>query len=115
MGHWADVAKVVNDRMQARDISQRELAERSGVSTATLRKIQQGQEQARNRSTLANISRALGLPEDHLSRVAEGLAAAGAPNDDPAALRRELADLQRRVGAIEQRLQMPPTGHQQTA
>jgi transcriptional regulator with XRE-family HTH domain len=113
LGHWADVAKIVNDRMAARGISQRELAERSGVSTATLRKIQQGQEQTRTRSTLASISRALGFPEDHLWRVASaGMAAAEAPGDDPEALRREVADLRRRVGAIESRLQMSDAGHE---
>ena len=114
MGHWADVAKVVNDRMAARGLSQRELAERSGVSPATLRKIQHGEEQTRNRSTLANISRALGLPEDHLWRVAAaGLDAAGVSNEDPESLRRELADLNRRVVAIESRLEMDDAGHQQ--
>ena len=107
MGHWADVATVVNDRMAARGLSQRELAERSGVSPATLRKIQHGEDQARNRSTLAGLSRALGFPEDHLWRVAiEGLSAAGRADDETGTLRREVADLQRRVGAIESRLRM---------
>lgn len=107
MAYWADVATVVNDRMTARGISQRELAERSGVSPATLRKIQHGDGQARNRSTLAGLSRALGLPEDHLWRVAmEGLAAFGAGDDETGTMRREIVDLQRRVGAIEARLHM---------
>ena len=114
LGHWADVADAVNDRMAAQGLSQRELAERSGVSPATLRKIQHGDEQARNRSTLANISRALGWPEDHLWRVSsDGLDAASPPDDDPANLRRELAELQRRVGAIESRLEMTDAGSQQ--
>ena len=113
MGHWTDVAKAVNERMASRGLSQRELAERSGVSPATLRKIQHGEEQARNRSTLANISRALGWPEDHLWRVSsDGLASASLPDDDPASLRRELAELQRRVVAIESRLEMTDTGSQ---
>ena len=108
MTHWADVATVVNDRMAARGISQRELAERSGVSPATLRKIQHGDEQTRNRSTLAGLSRALGFPEDHLWRVAmDGMAAAEqGGGDDAGAMRREVADLQRRVAAIESRLNM---------
>jgi transcriptional regulator with XRE-family HTH domain len=114
LGHWADVANAVNDRMAAQGLSQRELAERSGVSPATLRKIQHGDEQARNRSTLANISRALGWPEDHLWRVStDGLDAASLPDDDPASLRRELAELQRRVGVIESRLEMTDAGSQQ--
>jgi transcriptional regulator with XRE-family HTH domain len=105
--HWTDVAAIVNDRMAARGLSQRELAERSGLSPATLRKIQHGDEQARNRSTLAGLSRALGLPEDHLWRVAmDGRAAAEQDGDETGTLRREVADLQRRVAAIESRLKM---------
>jgi transcriptional regulator with XRE-family HTH domain len=105
--HWADVAAVVNDRMATQGLSQRELAERSGLSPATLRKIQHGVDQARNRSTLAGLSRALGLPEDHLWRVAtDGLAAAGQDGDETRTLRREVTDLQRRVAAIESRLRM---------
>lgn len=108
MAHWADVAAVVNDRMLTQGISQRELAERSGVSPATLRKIQHGDEQARNRSTLAGLSRALGLPEDYLWRIAmEGAAAAEqSGGDDAGSLYRKVADLQRRVTAIESRLKM---------
>jgi transcriptional regulator with XRE-family HTH domain len=102
LAHWADVATVVNDRMAARGLSQRELAERSGLSPATLRKIQHGDEQARNRSTLANLSRALGFPEDHLWRVAlDGLVAASGSGDEGSSLRAAVTDLQRRVGAIE--------------
>jgi transcriptional regulator with XRE-family HTH domain len=107
LGHWVDVATVVNDRMTARGLSQRELAERSGLSPATLRKIQHGEDQARNRSTLAGLSRALGFPEDHLWRVAmEGLNAAGTADDETGTLTREIADLQRRVAVIESLLRV---------
>jgi hypothetical protein len=59
-------------------------------------------DQARNRSTLAGLSRALGFPEDHLWRVAmEGLNAAGPADDETGRLTRAVADLQRRVAAIE--------------
>jgi transcriptional regulator with XRE-family HTH domain len=105
--HWDDVATVVNKRMASRGLSQRELAERSGLSPATLRKIQHGEDQERNRSTLAGLSRALGLPEDHLWRVAmEGRAAAEADGEESGVLRGEIANLQRRVSAIESRLKM---------
>jgi hypothetical protein len=67
-------------------------------------------DQARNRSTLAGLSRALGLPEEHLWRVAmEGRAAAEQAGDETGVLRREVADLQRRVAAIESRLTMDRT------
>jgi transcriptional regulator with XRE-family HTH domain len=105
LAHWADVAKVVNDRMAERGITQRELAERSGVSVATLRKIQGGGEQQRTRATLANVSRALGLPDDYLSRVSQGDKPAASGSDkELSAVRAELADLARRVEALESRL-----------
>jgi transcriptional regulator with XRE-family HTH domain len=108
VGDSAAVARVVNDRMQERGITQRELAERSGVSVATLRKIQHGVDQVRNRSTFANISRALGFREDHLWRVwAQGASTSAETDPAPSAvedLRRELAELQGRVEAIEARL-----------
>jgi transcriptional regulator with XRE-family HTH domain len=99
--HWADVAKVVNDRMNERAITQRELAERSGVSVATLRKIQGGGEQQRTRATLANISRALGFSDDYLWRVSQGDTPAAGSDDGLTALRADLADLARRVEALE--------------
>ena len=108
MGYWADVAAIVNGRMADQGMSQRELAERSGVSPATVRKIQHGDEQARNRSTLTALSRALGLPDDHLWQVAvSGQApepAAGEGADGP--LRLQVAELERRVSVIEERLRI---------
>jgi transcriptional regulator with XRE-family HTH domain len=105
LGYWADVAKAVNDRMAELVITQQELAERSGVSPATLRKIQAGDEQKRTRSTLANVSRALGFADDHLWRVSRGeRSVAAAPNGDLSALRSEVADLARRMDALESRL-----------
>ena len=117
MAHWADVAAVVNGQMAAHGVSQRELAERSGVSPATLRKIQHGDEQARNRSTLTAVSRALGLPDDHLWRIATAApAAASAAGSQPGGdLGGRVAELERRVNAIEERLRISasesgPTG-----
>ena len=101
LAHWADVAKVVNDRMTERGITQRELAERSGVSVATLRKIQGGGDQQRTRATLANVSRALGFPDEYLWRVSQGDTPSTGPDDGLSAVRAELADLARRVGALE--------------
>jgi transcriptional regulator with XRE-family HTH domain len=103
---WASVAKVVNERMRERGLTQRELAERSGVSVATLRKVQHGLPQARNRSTLANISRALGFRDDHLWRVASEAALTAHEEAEASAieaLRSDLADLRKRVEAIEAR------------
>ena len=104
MNDWAAVAKVVNDRMAERSITQQELSTRSGVSTATLRKIQAGDPQQRTRATLASISRALGLDEDHLWRASRGESPTGDPQGDLSALRTEMADLARRVEALESRM-----------
>ncbi|MFG2002127.1 helix-turn-helix domain-containing protein [Spirillospora sp. NPDC048911] len=108
MGNWTAVAKVVNDRMRELNITQRELAERSGVSPATLRQIQQGVARQRSRSTLAAISRALGLPEDRLREVSLDGRYSETPDDVEASslgqLREELAELRGRVEALESHL-----------
>ncbi|MGH3321325.1 MAG: helix-turn-helix domain-containing protein [Streptosporangiaceae bacterium] len=113
MNGWDAVARVIADRMAERDLTQRELAERSGVSVATLREIQRGIDRRRSPVTLAAISRALGFPDDHLRRVLrEGhlpasTVAAGVPQAVAQRLdqlRSELDDLHRRVRDIETRL-----------
>jgi hypothetical protein len=56
--------------MDTRRIGQRELADLAQVSAATLRALQRGSGERRVRdSTLSAVSRALGLPHDHLRRV----------------------------------------------
>lgn len=102
VSHWADVAKAVNDQMNERGVTQRELSDLSGVSVATLRKIQGGGEQKRTRSTLAAISRALGLADDHLWRISRGETPDASPEGgELAALRAEVADLKQRVEVLE--------------
>lgn len=104
MDHWADVAKVVNERMAERSITQQELAALSGVSVATLRKIQAGVSQQRTRGVLANISRALGFADDHLWRVSRGESPTAESQGEVSALRAEVSELTRRVEALETRL-----------
>ncbi|MEV6985016.1 helix-turn-helix transcriptional regulator [Sphaerisporangium sp. NPDC051017] len=109
MADWAAVAKVVNDRMAELGMTQRELIERSKVAPMTIRQIQQGVDRKRNRNTLVAISRALGLPDEHLSRVAaESHPGAGGGDEAEGAtiadLVRELAALRDRVDVIETRL-----------
>lgn len=100
---WALMARVVNDQVAERGMTQRELAERSGVSEATLRKIQSGGEQRRTRATLASISRALGFPDDHLWRVSRGATDPGQTwsDDELSALSAGLADLTRLLQSPE--------------
>jgi transcriptional regulator with XRE-family HTH domain len=90
--------------MAERSITQHELAALSGVSSATLRKIQAGVPQKRTRAVLANVSRALGLSEDHLWRVSRGEPVIDVPGGELSALRSEVASLAQRVDALESRL-----------
>ena len=106
MADWAAVSKAVNERMNELGLTQKKLAELSNVSLSTLRKIQHGHPQQRNAVTLTAICRALRLPDDHLQRLAEGDSPTAAlPNDsvELTALRTEVADLRKRVEAIEAR------------
>lgn len=111
--NWKAVADEMNTRMGQLGLSQKELAERSKVSTATLRLMQQGADAARSPITLAAVSVALGWPSDYLADVAAGRPTSpGAPSDlhelvaglkgEVADLREELSALQKRVEAVEQ-------------
>jgi len=68
--NWRAVASAINARMVELPMTQRELADRSGVSVATLRELQHATA-ARKRSdrTLAAVSDALGWPEGYLKAV----------------------------------------------
>lgn len=105
MADWQAVARLTNERMQEVTMTQRELSERSGVSIATLRRIQHGENQARSRATLASISRALGFPDDHLWNIAMRRTA-GTDDDGhgDVQIREELAELRHRVERIEEQL-----------
>jgi DNA-binding Xre family transcriptional regulator len=98
---WAEVARVVKDRMAELSMTQRELSEKSGLSTATLRKVNPDKPQRLTQSTLTGISRALGFAEDHLWRVSRGEPTTGEPDGELSAMRADLADLARRVEALE--------------
>jgi transcriptional regulator with XRE-family HTH domain len=70
---WQGVADAVNERMAALRIGQQELAEASGVSVSTLRKVQHGSTGRRVQNpTLAAIARALDWPDDYLIRLVAG-------------------------------------------
>jgi transcriptional regulator with XRE-family HTH domain len=103
---WQAVARLTNERMRELAMTQRELSERSGVSIATLRRVQHGENQARSRATLTNVSRALGLADDHLWNIAMRRSGTRtkANGQADAQIREELAELRRRVERIEERL-----------
>lgn len=100
------MATAINTRMAELDVTQAELAQRSGVSPATLRKLMRNYpDKSPSRRTLDDISKALRWPAGHLSHVLNG--------DDPAKLdsgseldqlRAAVADLQDRVALVESEL-----------
>ncbi len=106
---WEAVANAINTRLAELDMTQRELAERSGVSAATLRQIQNNYE-SRRRSPrlLAAISEGLRWPSGHLARVLEGEEATDvedveALRSDVQSLREEVSELRERLRALEDR------------
>jgi transcriptional regulator with XRE-family HTH domain len=107
---WSALAEALTTRMGERGINQRELAERSGVSVATIRQIQGAKPARRSAVTLAALSRALGYPDDHLRRVLRQ----EAPQEES----RTVADLAERLEAVESqvrdlagRVRQIETGH----
>jgi len=96
--NWQAVADAINTRMEQLGLSQKELSERSKVSTATLRLMQQGADASRSATTLAAVSTALGWKADHLGDVAAGRPAPDGDasrglHDEVQALRGEVAEL----------------------
>jgi transcriptional regulator with XRE-family HTH domain len=77
--HTTSLADTLRQRMQELGLDQRQLAQRAGVSAATLRELQQGTTGNQLPSTLAKISRALDWPSDALIRLVSALP------DEPAA------------------------------
>ena len=71
---WAAVAKAINERVGELGWRQRELAERSHVSLATVREIQRHTvERRRSPRTLESLSVTLGWQPQHLDEVLNGV------------------------------------------
>lgn len=71
MGDWPAVAKAIRQRMDAKAVTQKELADKSGISTATLREmVREDATRERSAATLRKVSGALDLPEGYLLAVA---------------------------------------------
>ncbi|MEU6264840.1 XRE family transcriptional regulator [Saccharopolyspora shandongensis] len=103
---WTAVATAINTRLAELDMTQRVLAERAAVSTATLRQLQAPETyepKKRSPRLLAAISEGLNWPKDRLARILEGDTPAEADADlhrEVAILRREVAELRERVDAL---------------
>jgi DNA-binding Xre family transcriptional regulator len=112
---WAAVAGAINARAADLALKQKDLSERSGVSLAIVREIQQGKiERRRNPRTLEALSIALEWHPQHLSAVLRGdtppdADAAPTPTDDPViamlgSIVRELRGLRAQVGTLSSKL-----------
>jgi transcriptional regulator with XRE-family HTH domain len=104
---WHALAEALTARMRERGMTQRELAERSGVSVATIRQIQAAKTTPRAR-TLADLSRSLGWSENHLERIVRPTSAASQDSGESVsdsrridAIATQLQDLTERVNALE--------------
>ena len=70
---WHAVARTIEDRMDQLGLSQTDLVRRSGVSDATIRKLQRGDATGEfRRPVLAAVSRALEMHPGALSAIARG-------------------------------------------
>ena len=70
---WRAVADAINTRMTELPLNQRDLADRSGVSVATIRELQYpNTPRRRSARTLGALSEALEWPEGYLRAVLHG-------------------------------------------
>ena len=113
---WAAVAREVNGRAASLGLRQKDLAERSGVSLAIIREIQQNKTQRRrNPRTLEALSVALQWHPQHLGSVLGGIKPPDAgpelasPADPVAAalesMVKEIRGLRAQVGTLTRRVE----------
>ncbi|SHG25825.1 hypothetical protein [Streptoalloteichus hindustanus] len=119
---WGTVAAALNARTTELSMKQKELAERSGVSLAIIREVQQDRiRRRRNPRTLEALSIALGWHPQHLTAVLHGQEPPPAasseipPTEDPVvlllhALVREVRGLRAQVGVLASRLDLGSSG-----
>ncbi|MDX3663953.1 helix-turn-helix domain-containing protein [Streptomyces sp. ID05-26A] len=111
---WSAVAEAINARANELALKQKEIAERSGVSHAIVREIQQGRiKRRRSPRTLEALSIALDWHPEHLSAVLQGKrppeVTPSAESFDPLVpllqtVIRELRGLRAQVGTLTSRL-----------
>jgi transcriptional regulator with XRE-family HTH domain len=106
--NWAAVAEAIRNRVAELDVTQKDLAARSGVSESTIRQLMNNYgPRRRARHTLEDISKGLQWPAHYLSRVLDAttessaLDAGGAWHAELAALRSQVTELADRVAALE--------------
>jgi transcriptional regulator with XRE-family HTH domain len=99
--NWQAVADAINTRLAEQGMTQKALAELSGVSTATLRKIQKGEPGDRGKPVLMALSVALEWPPGHLQAVSGDEQAPVDPTQD---LREQVAAIRADLDAVHDRL-----------
>ncbi|MCP2334330.1 hypothetical protein [Actinoalloteichus caeruleus] len=112
--NWAEVAYAVNSRARELSLKQKEISDRSGVSLAIVREIQQARiERQRNPRTLEALSLALEWHPRHLTAVLNGVTPPNIPAtkvaQDPVipllnTVIRELRGLRAQIGLLSSRL-----------
>jgi transcriptional regulator with XRE-family HTH domain len=116
---WSAAAEAINTRSAELALKQKELAERSGVSLAIVREIQQGRiQRKRNPRTLEALSIALDWHPQHLTAVLQGKTppdadASTAQVEDPVipllnTIIREIRGLRAQLGTLTSRLDENP-------
>jgi predicted transcriptional regulator len=116
---WSAVAEAINARAAELALKQKELAEKSGVSLAIVREIQQGRiQRRRNPRTLEALSIALDWHPQHLTAVLQGKTpqeadVSTASIEDPIipllnTIIREIRGLRAQVGTLTNRLDEGP-------
>ena len=109
---WQAVADAINTRSAERGLTQKALADASGVSVATLRKLQKAEPGDRGKPVLMALSVALGWTPGYLQALSDDEAASrtvdpnAALRDDVDALRADLDDVHRRLAKLEARQQV---------
>lgn len=113
---WAAVSREVNRRAAALGLRQKDIADRSGVSLAIIREIQQDKtHRRRNPRTLEALSSALQWHPQHLGAVLAGIKPPDAvpdttPPADPVAAAlesvvREIRGLRAQIGTLTRRVE----------
>lgn len=101
---WAAVAKAINDRVKELGWRQRELAERSQVSSAIVREIQRNTvNRKRSPRTLESLSTTLGWHPEHLDAILRGRTPPE-PGSGNSSHSERLEKVEERIGSVDDRL-----------
>jgi transcriptional regulator with XRE-family HTH domain len=101
--NWQAVADAINARSAERGLTQKALADASGVSVATLRKLQKAEPGDRGKPVLMALSVALGWAPGHLQALS-GEMTAPTVADPTTALRAEVNAMRADLDDVHERL-----------